>query len=164
MLQYKNYGTHSKTNSTKIWTRTNHQNSSALKQVYQINHEIRKMFKKKTRLYQQAKITNNWSNDKHFQKECKRQVQKAEWGYINNTIMEGLENNNPKPFWKYIKLRKQDNIGISPLKSNGHLVNDRKGKAELLIQQFKSVFTRDNDKTVPKTTKNIKNSIQSLKT
>ena len=37
-----------------------------------INYKIRKMFKKKTRLYHQAK-TNKWKNYKHFQKECKGQ-------------------------------------------------------------------------------------------
>jgi hypothetical protein len=47
-------------------------------------------------------------NYRHFQRECKRQVRKAEWAYINDTIMEVLENNNLKPFWKYIKARKQD--------------------------------------------------------
>ena len=87
------------------------------------------MFKKKTRLYHQAKNTNKWTNYKHFQKECKGQVRKAEWNYINDTIMEGLQNNNSKPFWKYVKSRKQDSIGVSPLKSNGQLVNDNKGKA-----------------------------------
>jgi hypothetical protein len=46
-------------------------------------------------------------------------------------------------FWKYIKSRKNDNIGVSPLKSNGKLVSNSKGKAEILIQQFKSVFTID---------------------
>ncbi|CAG2233662.1 unnamed protein product [Mytilus edulis] len=43
------------------------------------NHKIRKMFKKKTRRYQQAKKTNNWTNYRHFQKECKRQIRKAEY-------------------------------------------------------------------------------------
>jgi hypothetical protein len=92
------------------------------------------MFKKKTRLYHQAKKTNKWTNYKHFQKECKRQVRKAEWNYINDTIMEGLQNNNSKPFWMYVNSRKQDNIGVSPLKSNGQLLkNDSKGKADILI-------------------------------
>jgi hypothetical protein len=50
--------------------------------------------------------------------------------------MEGLQNNNSKPFWKYVKSRKQDNIGVSSLKSNGQLVNDSKGKADILITQF----------------------------
>ncbi|CAG2252899.1 unnamed protein product [Mytilus edulis] len=118
-----------------------------------INHKIRKMFKKKTRLYQQAKKTNNWTNYRHFQKECKRQIRKAEYNYINTTILEGLENNNSNPSWKYVKSRKQDNIGIALLKSNGHLINDSKGKAELLIKQFSSVFTRYKDKTLPTTSK-----------
>ncbi|CAC5373547.1 unnamed protein product [Mytilus coruscus] len=34
-----------------------------------IYHKIRKMFKKKTRLYQQEKKTNNWTNYRHFQKK-----------------------------------------------------------------------------------------------
>lgn len=45
--------------------------------------------------------------------------------------MRGLKNNNSKPFWKYVKSRKQDNIGVSPLKSNGQLVNDSKAKADI---------------------------------
>jgi hypothetical protein len=61
------------------------------------------MSEKKTRLYHQAKKTNKWTNYKHFQKECTSQVRKAEWNYINDTIMEGLQNNNSKPFCKYKK-------------------------------------------------------------
>ena len=108
------------------------------------------MFKKKTRLYHQAKNTNKWTNNKHFQKECKGQVRKAEWNYINDTIMEGLQNNNSKPFWKYVKSRKQDNIGVSPLKSNEQLVNGNMGKADILINQFKSVFTREEKQNTAK--------------
>ena len=47
----------------------------------------------------------------------KLQTLKKKWNYINDTIMEGVQNNNSKPFWKYVKSRKQDNIGVSPLKS-----------------------------------------------
>jgi hypothetical protein len=86
-------------------------------------------------------------------------------------MMEGLQNNNSKPFWKYkknvhvrgtFKSRKQDNIGVSPLKSNGQLVNDSNGKADILIKQFKSVLTREENKTLPKTTKHISRSIPDL--
>ena len=76
--------------------------------------------------------------------------------------MEGLQNNHSKPFWKYVKFRKQDNIGVSPLKSNGQLVNDSKGKADILINHFKSVFTREENKTLPKPTKHISRSIPDL--
>jgi hypothetical protein len=44
--------------------------------------------------------------------------------YINDTILKGLKSNNNKPFWKYIKSRKNDKIGAPPLKSNGKLVSE----------------------------------------
>ena len=64
--------------------------------------------------------------------------------------------------YMYVKSRKQDNIGVSPLKSNGQLVNDSKGKADILINQFKSVFTREENKTLPKTTKHISTKCRSI--
>jgi hypothetical protein len=79
--------------------------------------------------------------------------------------MEGLQNNNSKPFWKYkmyVKSRKQDNILVSPLQSNGQLVNDSKRNADILIKQFASVFTREENKTLPKTAKHIIRSIPDL--
>ena len=76
-------------------------------------------------------------------------MRKAEWEYINNTITQGLQTNNSKPFWKYIKSRKQDNIGVAPLKKNGSLVCDSKEKAEILLDQFQSVFTRDGGSAPP---------------
>ena len=54
------------------------------------------------------------------------------------------------------------NIGVSPLKDKGKLVSDSKGKAEILIKQFKSVFTIDKSTTIPKTNKYIKETIPAL--
>ena len=48
-----------------------------------------------------------------IEKTC-RSMRKAEWEYINNIITQGLQTNNSKPFRKYIKSRKQDNIGVAP--------------------------------------------------
>jgi hypothetical protein len=42
---------------------------------------------------------------------------------------------------------------VAPLKTNGQPVNDSKGKAEILIRQIKSVFTREQNIALPKTTK-----------
>ena len=50
------------------------------------------------------------------------------------SILEGMEKNNMKPFWKYVKFRKQDNIGVAPLKERGHLINSSKEKAQILIK------------------------------
>ena len=54
-----------------------------------------------------------------------------------------------KKFWKYIKSRKKDNMGISPLKNeSGEEVIDSKGKAEILNQQYDSVFTNEDLNTI----------------
>ena len=108
-----------------------------------LNGKLHLLLKRKRRLYKKAKETNNWTNYIFIQKTCRRSMRKAEWEYINNTITQGLQTNNSKPFWKYIKSRKQDNIGVAPLKKNGSLVCDSKEKATILLDQFQSVFTRD---------------------
>ena len=54
-------------------------------------------------------------------KEVKRATRKAECDFVNIIIEEGLKNNDTKPFWRYIKSRKHDNIGVSPLKDKSAL-------------------------------------------
>ena len=108
-----------------------------------INNKFRKMLRRKQRLYRQAKKTNTWSNYRSCQREIKRELRKAECNFINNTIEEGLKSNNMKPFWRYIKSRNQDNIGVSPLKEKGALASDSLQKANILLRQFQSVFTQD---------------------
>ena len=46
-----------------------------------------------------------------------------------------------KKFLKYVKSRKLDNSGISPLREGNNVaVSDSQQKAAILIQQFTSVF------------------------
>ena len=78
-----------------------------------------------------------------MQKACKRAVHKVEWKHLRNTIEDGLSKNNPKPFWWYIKAKKQDNSDVSPLKSKGSPLCDAKSKAEILVDQFCSLFTQE---------------------
>ena len=96
-----------------------------------LNHTLRKMIRRKTRLHRQAKKTGKWENYRHIQRECNRAFRRAEWSYVNNTIQEGLANNNSKPFWSYIKSKQQDNVGVSPLKRKGQLLSDSKSKADI---------------------------------
>jgi len=65
--------------------------------------------------------------------------------------MEGLENKNTRPFWKYVKSKRQDANGIAPLKKGTTLVNDSKGKAEILLDQFKSALTTPSKGDFPDT-------------
>ena len=65
-----------------------------------------------------------WAEFKNYQNLCKREFKNAEMDYVNKTIHEGLENNNSKPFWRYIKSKREDNIGTAPLKRKGTLFSD----------------------------------------
>ncbi|CAG2219754.1 unnamed protein product [Mytilus edulis] len=90
-----------------------------------ITHKFKKMRKKKQNSTTKPK-KNYWTNSAIIKKTCKREIRKAEHNYINNAIIEGMNKNNTKPFWKYVKSRKQDNIGVAPLKRQGQLINDSK--------------------------------------
>ena len=57
-------------------------------------------------------------------KLCKKEFKEAEVDYINTIIQDRLDNKNTKPFWKYIKSKRQDNIGTPQVKKNGSLVNE----------------------------------------
>jgi len=54
-----------------------------------------------------------------------------------------MKSKNAKPFWRYVKSKKQDNVGIAPLRMNGNLHTDSLSKANILNKQFQSVFTQD---------------------
>ena len=88
---------------------------------------------------------------KQYQKLCKKEFKQAETDYINKTIQDGLDNNNCKPFWRYIKAKRQDNIGVArvaPLKRKGNLYSESKDKAQILVEQFYSVFTKLGTRTL----------------
>ena len=56
------------------------------------------------------------------------------------TDMPKPDNQNPKIFWNYIKSKKK---GVSSLKKDSLAYIDDKQKAELLNEQFISVFTKE---------------------
>ena len=106
-----------------------------------ITPTIKKMLKKK-RLFKRARSTNNWSGYREYQKHCRRELRRAEWQFINGKILQGLEQKDNKPYWRFIKARKQDNTGVAPFKDKGQLHTDSQTKANILLSHFKSVFTK----------------------
>ena len=67
------------------------------------NKNLERLVKKKSKLHKKAKASGDWVTYKQHQKVCKKEFQKAENDYVNQIINKGLEENNSKPFWKYIK-------------------------------------------------------------
>ena len=48
-----------------------------------LNRDLLRQVRKKQRLYNQAKRTQNWTNFNAFQKEVRRSFEKAEQNYVN---------------------------------------------------------------------------------
>ena len=79
----------------------------------------------------------------------KRLKQKVQWEIrkANKKYMEEVSTDykdNSIKFWSYIKSKGQEWIGVAPLKNKmGFLQSDNKSKAEILNEQFQSVFTKE---------------------
>ena len=116
------------------------------------NRELKRLCRKKARKYKKAKRSgreDHWEQYKEFQKVVQAKLTEGRWDYINRFLQIGLETGNKKPFWKYLRVQKQEDFGISALKSNGKMFTDRKFISEILNTQFKSVFTKKTSSKIP---------------
>ena len=84
-----------------------------------------------------------------MQKDTTSAIRKAHNEYVEHKLIRGLEEGSTKQFWRYVKSLRRDNSGISPLKQDGKLHNDSNDKAEILNNQFKSVFTQPSASEIP---------------
>ena len=114
-----------------------------------MNRKCKRQVRRKQRLYNQAQKTGNWSNYFFCQKETRRNLRKAENDFIQNKIEKGLKENSTKPFWQYVKSRRQDNTGVAPLLKGSELKCDAPAKAKILLDQFCSVFTKVTQDSMP---------------
>ena len=116
------------------------------------NRELKRLCREKARKYKKAKRSgreDHWEQYKEFQKGVQAKLTEGRWDYINRFLQIGLETGNKKPFWKYLRVQKQEDFGISALKSNGKMFTDRKSISEILNTQFKSVFTKKTSSKIP---------------
>ena len=96
-------------------------------------------------MFQKHKISAKYRT---LKRETQQGLRKTYWDYIEKVITPSSQNPTNtanKKFWTYIKHCKTNNSGISPLKDNGILHSDPGKKADILNNQFKSVFTKDLD-------------------
>ena len=110
---------------------------------------MKNSIKKKHKLHQNAKQTQaseDWDQFKLYKSKLQKELRNAHWSYVNESLSKSMEDGNNKSFWKYIKSKRTDNVGVSGLKSNGKLYQDSQSKAEILNNQFKSVFTKEDPK------------------
>jgi hypothetical protein len=118
--------------------------------------EIKQMIRKKQRLYNKAKKSNDkehWNNFKLYRKNLKDKLQNAHDDYVKNiptpeeTKTIHIDSSRDqiytttKKFWSYIKGMEKDSSNISMLKKEGKDIISAEEKANVLNQQYESVFS-----------------------
>ena len=117
-----------------------------------ISPSIRRKCRKKHRMYKQQKNCDDPKKKRafrSFKNSIEREIRHSRTEFVNTQVLGGLDKGNTKPFYKYVKSLKHDNVGLAPLKSGADLVTDSKQKAELLLEEFSSVFTQENTESIP---------------
>ena len=116
-----------------------------------INCDIKRCMKQRKRLYNRAKKTNrdeDWAAYRLARNEVNSKLESAHSSYCRRMFDDSFANNR-RQFWKYIKAKRRDSSGISPLLVDGSIISDPQGKAAVLSDQFRSVFTLEDTSNVP---------------
>ena len=107
--------------------------------------KVKRLIKKKRRLYRKARKLNDSKSTKafhEFRKEVRNVLHTEYYKYINN-LLEPESDKTSQSFWKYIKSRKQDSLSILTLKDSCRIAESAKDKAEMFNETFCSVFTKE---------------------
>lgn len=117
-----------------------------------IDTSIRRAIRRKQRAHAKARKTGNKRDAdryKRIQAETKYEIRQANKRYMEEIVSSDFRTNSKK-FWAYVKSKGAESAGVPPLKNNnGFLKSDNLGKAEILNDQFKSVFTEEDTSNVP---------------
>ena len=112
-----------------------------------------RIYSEKKHLYSKAKRTNKadlWAKYTLYKRQTQRAIRSARWSFLKNKLSESLKQKKSNPLWLYIKSKRQDGNGVSPLKENGQLHSDSRRKANIQNNQFCSVFTSEDTTNIPK--------------
>ena len=110
---------------------------------------------KKNRIYEKHKKARRkhkprlWAKYLEQQKACQNSIKDAHEKYMESLFED--ENGNPaKTFFRTIKAKKKDNVGVAPLRlKDGRLESTSKGKAKALAEQYSGVFKKDDGRPLP---------------
>ena len=128
--------------------------SSSINQPW-LNTHIKRLIRKKKKFYK--KIKNCQSEPlkaklksifQEVKKETQKECRKAHNNYLNDIVDNG--DLNKKKFWNFIKNKNKDTSNtISELKDDkGNLIQESSAKANILNNQFFSVFSDNKDKSI----------------
>ena len=116
-----------------------------------INRQIKQLSRRKKRAYKKARNSrkdNDWFYFNGLKKQMQKDSRNTYHTYISNLIADGTDTNSKK-FWSFVKSRRCDNSGVAPLFKDGVLHSGSLAKANILNDQFTSVFTCENSENLP---------------
>ena len=122
-----------------------------------MNRDIKEQIRSKQRLYKKAKNTrlqSDWCRFKTKQQEVRDLLDQSHKEYLDSLLT--FDNSKErervsvmKKFWNYVNSKRRDRSGVSPLLKNNKEVSDSRGKAEILNEQYDSVFTNEDIENMP---------------
>ena len=110
-----------------------------------MTQDCKRQIRKKKRRYKRARQTKNpsdWSQYQQAASKSKKTCKDAYNTYVRESVSPNIKQ-NPKRFFSFIKSKKCDNVGVSPLRDQGTTFIDAPNKARILLQQFSNVFSKD---------------------
>ena len=114
------------------------------RKVKQLNRQKQRAYNKACSCHRQHK-KRLWARYNLLKKKMQRVCKEAYTNYINTIICPDLQS-NPKRFWSHISSKRCDNNGVAPLRGpRGAIYTGSKDKANILNQQFCSVFNKEED-------------------
>ena len=116
-----------------------------------ITTSIKKLTRKKQRLYNLARLTNAapiWNQYRNIKRTIQADCHRAYNTYVSNMVNPRLDPNH-KRLWSYIKSRRKDQVSIPSLQVGDLSYNNSSQKASILNKQFSSVFNNEDTTTVP---------------
>ena len=119
--------------------------SKTQKHLPWLNSAIRKKMQKRKHLYNKAKSTGSeevWLSYRKIRNEITKEINEAHKAY-QEKLFDDDTNSSHKNFWRYIRRLRKDNTGVAPLKHQNFLIGNPRDKAEILNDQFYSVFTHE---------------------
>lgn len=109
-----------------------------------ITKELIVLCKKKKSLYNRAHRSNTtatWEKYRRLNNSVKKLCNTARWSYIKKLALDLQENDNPKPFWNFVKSKRRGTNNLISLKVDGSVLTDDSSIAESMSSYFSSVFT-----------------------
>ena len=122
------------------------------RQLPWFDRSLRRLTRKKQRLYNKAKASrrdNDWEKYRDCCHQTRRALNRARQEFITNKLKNDMTD-DPKAFWTFVNKLKKDAVGIGDLKDNNKIITDEQDKAELLNKQFTGVFTKEDKTNIPK--------------